>query len=72
MRCTRCAGICASGQFYDRVDEQGQMQLGAWRWALPGSLCGAMSRAGGLVGSVTADTSVPIDRSNSMPISEMF
>ena len=29
-------------QFYDRVDEQGQLHLGAWRWVSRCPLCGTM------------------------------
>ena len=27
MPCTRCNGVCVNDQFYDRVDEQGQLRL---------------------------------------------
>jgi hypothetical protein len=27
MPCTRCNGMCVNDQFYDRVDEQGQLCL---------------------------------------------
>jgi len=30
---TRCNGMCANDQCYDRIDEQGPLRLGVWRWA---------------------------------------
>ena len=29
---TRCNGMCANDQCYDRIDEQGPLRLGVWRW----------------------------------------
>lgn len=42
MPCTRCNGTCMNDQFYDRVDEQGQLRLGAWRWASRCPTCSTM------------------------------
>lgn len=70
MPCTRCDGTCANDQFYDRVDERGQLQLGAWRWASQCPECGAMVDERG--GSIVPVSSAPIDRQGSMPMFQMF
>ena len=36
MQCTSCNGIIVKEHFYDMVDDNGVLSLGAWRWA---SLC---------------------------------
>lgn len=70
MRCTRCDGACAHDQFYDRVDERGQLQLGTWRWAPQGPECGStVDERGGSRGAVS---SAPIARESSMPMFQMF
>jgi hypothetical protein len=66
MPCTRCDGICVNDQFYDRIDEQGQLHVGVWRWASRCPMCGTMvyERAE----SRAIDAAVRIDRTNSMPL----
>jgi hypothetical protein len=42
MPCTHCKGSAVRDQFCDRVDEQGQLRLGVWRWASRCPTCGTM------------------------------
>ena len=42
MSCTRCSGVIVKEQFYDRVDDQGVLRLGAWRWATWCRECGQL------------------------------
>ncbi len=42
MPCPRCNGTCVSDQVDDRVDAQGQLRLGAWRWASRCPTCSTM------------------------------
>lgn len=39
MPCERCNGIVVDERFHDRVDEQGVLRLGAWRWASWCAVC---------------------------------
>jgi hypothetical protein len=70
MPCTRCNGTCVNDQCYDRLNEQGPLRLGAWRWASRCPTCGTMvyERAE----SLAADTSAHIDCANPMPVFQMF
>jgi hypothetical protein len=70
MPCTRCNGTCANDQCNARIDAQGQWRLGAWRWASRCPTCGTMveERAERLA----ADASAHIDRTNPMPVFQMF
>ena len=42
MPCTRCNGTGVNDQFYDRIDEQGPLRLGAWRRASRCPTCGTL------------------------------
>jgi hypothetical protein len=66
MPCTWCSGMCVDGQFYDQVDEQGRLSLGAWRWASRCPTCGTMVYEP--VESTTADRFVRIEATNTMSI----
>lgn len=70
MSCIRCHGTCMGDQFYDRVDGDGRLQLGAWRWASRCPECGSMVDACGL--SVDAAPSARADHSKPMPMFQMF
>lgn len=67
MPCTRCNGTYVNDQFYDRVDEHGQLRLGAWRWASHCLMCGTMVYERAESGVV--DGAVRIDRTNTLPMS---
>lgn len=62
MSCSRSNGTSMNDRFYDRVDEQGRLSLGAWRWASRCLVCGAMVYSP--VKSLQADTSVGNDRTD--------
>jgi hypothetical protein len=64
MPCTRCNGRCVDGQFYDRVDEQGQLSLGAWRWVSRCPTCGTMMYEP--VESTSSDRFVRAEATNTM------
>ena len=70
MPCAQCNGTCVNDQFYDLIDEQGPLRLGAWRWASRCPTCGTLvvERAE----SMAADASAQIDRTNPMPVLQMF
>ena len=70
MPCTRCNGTCVNDQCYDRIDEQGPLRLGAWRWASRCPTYGTM--VGERAESLAADTSAHIDCANPMPVFQMF
>ena len=72
MSCTRCNGTCVNDQFYDRIDEQGQLRLGAWRWASRCPTCGNGNMVEERAGSMPADASARIERTNAMPVFQMF
>ena len=57
-------------QFYDRVDEQGQLCLGAWRGASRCPMCGTMVEE--RTGSMAAEASARIDRTHPMPVFQKF
>jgi hypothetical protein len=62
MSCIRCNETSMNDRFYDQVDEQGQLSLGAWRWASRCLLCGTMVYEP--VKYLKADTSACIDRTD--------
>lgn len=70
MPCTRCNGTCVNDQFDDRIDERGSLRVAAWRWASRCPTCGTMvyERAERL----TAGISAHLDRTNPMPVFQMF
>lgn len=42
MSCIRCSGVIVKERSYDRVDDQGVLRLGAWRWATWCRECGQL------------------------------
>jgi hypothetical protein len=64
MLCTRCNGPSVDDQFYDRVDEQGQLTLGAWHWVSRCPTCGMMVYEP--VEGQPVGTSVLVERMNTM------
>ena len=70
MSCARCNETRVNDRFYDRVDEQEQLHLGAWRWTSRCPVCGNMVDERD--GNMAADTSANIDRTNPMPVFQMF
>lgn len=42
MPCSRCNGQIVKEQFYDMVDDEVVLRLGAWRWASRCAQCGAV------------------------------
>ena len=65
MPCPRCDGMGANDQLYDQVDEQGQLRLGAWRWASRCPTCGRVVEE--RTGSMDADAFTRIDRTHQTP-----
>jgi hypothetical protein len=59
MSCPKCNGTSLHDQSYERVDEQGRLSLGAWRWASRCLLCGTMVYEP--VKNLKADTSARAD-----------
>lgn len=66
MSCTRCNGPSVDDQFFDRGDEQGQLTLGAWRWASRCPTCGTMVYEP--VESLAADISIHRESTNTMSV----
>jgi hypothetical protein len=66
MPCTRCKGMRVNGQFYDRVDEQGRLSLGAWRWASRCPTCGTMVYEP--VERTTADRCIRVEATNTRSV----
>ena len=42
MPCTQCNGKGEDNRSYDRVHEQKELSMGAWRWASRCPTCGTM------------------------------
>lgn len=42
MPCSHCNGQIVKEYFYDAVDDEGILRLGAWRWASSRAQCGAV------------------------------
>lgn len=70
MPCTRCNGTFAGDQFYDRVDEQGELRLGDWRWASRCAACGNVVDAGD--GDAVGASSFPMEQRTATPNFQMF
>ena len=70
MPCAQCNGTCVNDQLYDPIDEQGSLRLGAWRWGSRCQTCGTMVKE--RAESMAADASAHVDRTNPMPVFQMF
>lgn len=66
MPCSRCKGTGVSEQFYDGIDEQGQLRLGVWRWASRCPTCGKVVEE--RTGSMEVDALAPIDRTHQISV----
>ena len=70
MPCAQCKGTFVSQQFYDRVDEQGKLRLGAWRWATRCAACVNVIDTGDRDG--VSASSFPMEQRAATPIFQMF
>ena len=43
MECTRCHGFMAKERLYDLLENDGQFDVGAWRWGSRCVACGKVS-----------------------------